>query len=188
MDLANAEALLRGLADRPLLFLLVVVLMSWLLEDATALAVGALASAMAVPTALAVTALMVGTVSGDMLLHGAGKLARRHPRVEAWLPRDGRLARFGRAPVAVVAARFVPGLRLPVYVGSGLAGMNSWHFALLVTATALLWVPLIFRAGQVTGAAPPLFIAALLLLLLAPRLLRRPAGWLLQRLRDRATP
>lgn len=179
---AEAEALLRLVAERPLLFFLLVVLMSWLLEDATALAVGGLARAMAIDPVLALAALLAGTVSGDLLLHGAGRLSRRHRAVLRLVPLDGRLAALGRSPLLVAAARFVPGLRLPAYVGSGVAAMNPWLFTFLVTATALLWVPLIFRLGGAAGQSLPLLFLCVLLVALAPRLLGAPLRRLALRL------
>jgi membrane protein DedA with SNARE-associated domain len=165
--------LLAGLVARPALFFLAVVLMSFLLEDATALAAGALAATGAVQAGLALAAVFTGIVLGDFLLHLAGRAARRSPRVARLLPPGSLRERLGQSVPLVAAARFVPGLRLPVYTGSGLAAMNPLLFLLAVTATAILWVPLLFGAGGQLMLAERggLLVVAVLALVALPWLL-----------------
>ncbi len=173
--LPDVTAWLAGLAACPALFFVAVVAATLVLEDATAIAVGALVAAMQVDMALALAALLFGTVLGDLLLHGAGRLGRGHPWVARRLARAPRVAGLARSVWLVAAARFVPGLRLPAYVGSGAAGMPVARFALVVTLTGLVWTPLPFLAGgQLAG--PPLWgvLAAVVLLpLVTRRCLRR---------------
>lgn len=169
---------LAGLVACPPLFFLGVVLATLLLEDLTALAVGALGAAMQVDPVLGLSALLFGTVLGDVLLHFGGRLGRGRPWVARRMASAPRVARLARSPWMVAAARVVPGLRVPSYVGSGVAGMPIPHFLLVVTATGLLWTPLLYLAGgELTGplawVALPLLALALLL---APRLSRRSAA------------
>jgi membrane protein DedA with SNARE-associated domain len=174
MTLPDPALLLSALAAEPIAFFLAVVALSFLLEDATAVAAGALASQMRVDPALALGAVMVGTVAGDLLLHGAGRLAGRWPLLARRVSAAGPLLRVGRSPALVAAARFVPGLRLPAYAGSGVARMPFAGFAAIVVLTGLLWTPLLFGAGSlVAGPGAGLLLAALVGgLVLAPRLLR----------------
>ena len=164
------------LVAEPLLFFMAVVLMSFLLEDATALAAGALAGQMQVDPALALSAVIAGTVAGDFLLHGMGRLALRWPVAERRVARAGRLVSIGRSPALVAAARFVPGLRLPAYAGSGLAGMSPLVFGAIVLATGLVWTPLLFGAGRLVMDAQGGLVLALLVgvLALLPGLLKQP--------------
>jgi membrane protein DedA with SNARE-associated domain len=176
MALPDPAILLGMLAAEPMLFFGAVVMLSFLLEDATALAAGALASRMQVDPALALSAVIVGTVAGDLLLHAAGRLAARWAPARRWVARGGRLLDVGKSPAMVAAARFVPGLRLPAYAGSGLVGMSPLVFGAIVLLTGLVWTPLLFGAGQLVmtaeaGIGLALAVAALML---APRLLKRP--------------
>lgn len=138
---------LAGLAACPALFFVAVVAATLVLEDVTAVAVGALVAAMRVDPALGLAALLFGTVLGDLLLHGAGRLGRGHPWVARKLAASPGAAGIGRSVWLVAAARVVPGLRVPAYVGSGVAGMPLARFILVVTATGLVWTPLLFLAG-----------------------------------------
>jgi membrane protein DedA with SNARE-associated domain len=166
--------LLAGLAACPAVFFLAVVVATLVLEDVTAVAVGALGAAMQVDPALGLAALLFGTVLGDLLLHAAGRLGRAHPWVVRRMAASPRVAALGRSAWVVAAARVVPGLRVPAYVGSGVAGMSPARFALVVSVTGLFWTPLLFLSGgALTGAGAWLGIAAIALLLpLGPRLVR----------------
>lgn len=175
MWLPDIEMGLAPLLGQPWLVFLGILLLTWLLEDATAVAAGALAMAGRVDPPLALAALLLGTVSGDLLLHGAGRLARRSPMVARLAARHCRLGQAGRSVAAVAAARFVPGLRLPAYVGSGVAGLPLAQFLLVVSLSALAWTPLLFLGGSAlteSGAVPWLAGGAIVALLLAPRLYR----------------
>lgn len=176
MTLPDPALFLGMLAAEPLLFFGAVVLLSFLLEDATALAAGALAGQMQVDPVLALSAVMAGTVAGDFLLFGMGRLAGRWSFAQRRVAGAGRLLSLGRSPVLVAAARFVPGLRLPAYAGSGLAGMSATVFGLIVLATGLVWTPFLFGAGQLVMDATGGVVLALVVvaLMLLPRLLKQP--------------
>jgi membrane protein DedA with SNARE-associated domain len=143
--------LLDSLAAQPIAFFLAVVALTLVLEDATALAAGAVAHQMRVDPVLALSAVMLGTMFGDALLHGAGRLAGRHPFIARRIARDGKLATSGRSIGVVAAARFVPGLRIPAYTGSGIARMQFPLFLAVVALTGLLWTPLLFWAGSLVS-------------------------------------
>jgi membrane protein DedA with SNARE-associated domain len=183
MPLADPLVLLEMLAAQPALFFGAVVLLSLLLEDATALAAGVLAGRMQVDPVLALAAVMAGTIGGDLLLYGAGRLAGRWAVVERWVRQGGKLSEVGRSPALVAAARFVPGLRFPAYTGSGLAGMSPLVFCGIVLGTGLVWTPFLFHAGRHVMSAEAgigLALVAVLLLLL-PHLLKGPLRRLLAR-------
>ena len=134
-----------------------IMLATFILEDAATIAVGLLASQGAVDPTLALIALVVGTASGDLAIHGIGRIAERHPvgrrllanakmqRVEAWLR--------GNAVPALAGARFVPGLRLPVYLMSGFVRVPFATCATVVIGVSAVWTPALFIIGQTTGAA-----------------------------------
>jgi len=132
-----------------------IMLATFILEDAATIAVGLLASQGAVDPTLALIALVVGTASGDLAIHGIGRIAERHPvgrrllanakmqRVEAWLR--------GNAVPALAGARFVPGLRLPVYLMSGFVRVPFATCATVVIGVSAVWTPALFIIGQTTA-------------------------------------
>jgi membrane protein DedA with SNARE-associated domain len=168
----DLDRLLLMLAAHPMLLFLLIAGLTLLLEDATALAAGGLAMAGRLDPALALSALLVGTIAGDLLLHGAGRLARRSRRVARWAARHKGVRRVGGSMLSVAAARFVPGLRFPAYVGSGIAGLGVVPVLAVVGATALIWTPGLFLFGQALVMAGPWVAgAAIAAMLLGPRLL-----------------
>ncbi|MBL8880656.1 MAG: alpha/beta fold hydrolase, partial [Phycisphaerales bacterium] len=52
---------------------------------------------------------------------------------------------------AVLAARFLPGTRFPVYVGAGIAGHHSGRFLMWAALAALLWTPLLVGLVSLFG-------------------------------------
>jgi membrane protein DedA with SNARE-associated domain len=143
--------------DSPVAVFVAIMLATFILEDAATIAVGLLASQGAVDPTLALIALVVGTASGDLAIHGIGRIAERLPlgrrllakarmqRVEAWLR--------GNAVPALAGARFVPGLRLPVYLMSGFVRVPFATCAGVVIGVSAVWTPALFIIGQKTGAA-----------------------------------
>jgi hypothetical protein len=56
-----------------------------------------------------------------------------------------------RGAVAVLAARFLPGARLPLYVAAGLLGRQTGRFVLWTALAALLWTPLLLLVTVLLG-------------------------------------
>jgi membrane protein DedA with SNARE-associated domain len=153
----TVTAALMPFTDSPVAVFAAIMLATFILEDAATIAVGLLASQGVVDPTLALLALVVGTASGDLAIHGIGRIAERHPlgrrllgndrmqRVEAWLR--------GNAVPALAGARFVPGLRLPVYLMSGFVRVPFGTCAAVVIGVSAVWTPALFILGQTTGAA-----------------------------------
>lgn len=103
----------------------------------------------------------------------------RIDRIEAWFETHGWKA--------VVAARFLPGTRLPVYLAAGVLGRRAGGFALWVLLAAIAWTPLIVLTVAVLGrgVVAPLerflgggwvtFVAALLVVWMVVRIAMRLA-------------
>ena len=144
-------------AMNPFLVVVGIIIATFLLEDAATVAVGLLASQMIVDPALAIAALVVGTVAGDLLLHLLGRFAgstrwagrlkatERVIKIEKWLQR--------RSLVAIAAARFLPGFRLPTFVASGFLRVPFSQVALVITGVTLVWTPGLFLISQSAGMA-----------------------------------
>ena len=94
---------------------------------------------------------LAGRLFGRALLeggHAPGWLARRLPAESLRAARE----RFDRhAPAALLAARFLPGTRLPIYVAAGAFGQRSGRFLLWTLIAALLWTPIAVLFVALTG-------------------------------------
>jgi membrane protein DedA with SNARE-associated domain len=128
-------------------------------EDLTLLGAGLLVQQGAVGLVAAMAACAFGIVSGDLGLWALGRyggpallgcpLVARHTgairldRLHAGL-RD-------RLPAVIVASRFAPGTRLPLYVAAGLAGTPVLKFGYWVAIATLLWVPPVVLLTAVLG-------------------------------------
>lgn len=157
MFVETVTAALMPFTTSPAAVFVAIMLATFILEDAATVAVGLLASQGLVDPALALVALVVGTASGDLAIHGIGRLAEHswigrrllaNPkvrRVEAWLQNN--------AVLALAGARFVPGLRLPVYLMSGIVRVPFTTCAAVVVGVSIIWTPGLFIIGQTTGAA-----------------------------------
>ena len=130
---ALAGSLAMGsLGDHQLATALAIAAGTLISEDLTCIATGLLIGRGELSAATGVTACFLGIFLGDLGLwaigHWLGRGASRWPWLGARLPRE-RLARLGdwlqrHAPAAIVTARFVPGLRLPLYVAAGAFGIT----------------------------------------------------------------
>ena len=138
-----------------LLQALAVVAGTFVLEDAATVvaAVEAQAGAISVPVALG--ALYVGIVLGDVGLYGLGALSARVRWARRWVPpermRTGRDWLNGRVFKVVLASRFLPGTRLPVYTACGFLGADFKQFALAAVAATLAWTSLLFTVSLAVG-------------------------------------
>lgn len=71
--------------------------------------------------------------------------AQRVTEVANWFDRRGW--------TTVLAARFLPGTRFPVYVAAGMLGRKSDRFLLWAFLAALLWTPLLVLLASILGEA-----------------------------------
>jgi membrane protein DedA with SNARE-associated domain len=120
-------------------------------EDVTCIAAGLLIARGQLGVAAGVGGCVVGIFVGDCGLwaigRGFGGAALRWP----WMARRiqaGRFREFGawlerHAAGAIVASRFLPGMRLPLYVIAGVVRIRASVFAVWSLVAALLWTPTI---------------------------------------------
>lgn len=131
------------------------VLGTFVSEDATCITAGLLARQGELHVAVAVLGSFLGIYLGDLGLWLLGKLlggrlARRFApdrfeRVAAWLDRRGA--------VALLASRFLPGTRLPLYVAAGMSGYGFGRFAGWTLLAAIAWTPLLVLGVALIGPA-----------------------------------
>ncbi len=138
-----------------------IVLSSYILEDPTTVLTGLLVKQGQLDWWVGLTGIFVGIFSGDLGLYAIGwvagrralrwrAVARRLPvhQVEAlgrWFDRHGW--------TAVLASRFIPGTRLPLYVAAGALGKEPLRFAAWTCLAVAIWAPAMLLLVVVLGGA-----------------------------------
>ena len=128
---------------------------SLILEDAATIGGGVLAAAGAVDPFAAVCVLVLGTSVGDLSLHFMGRWFARH----RWVVAHRASPRFAHASqllarwdwMLLAAARCIPGLRLPVYLASGVTKLPVRRSAATILVAGSLWTPALFGAAHFGG-------------------------------------
>ena len=128
-------------------------------EDLTCIAAGILAARGVVTAPEAVAACGLGIWIGDLCLWLLGRFAGSRVLtlpVVARLLRGGVLKRFGawfdaRAGRVILASRFSPGTRLPLYLAAGAARTKPARFAAWTAIAVALWAPVLVGGGVLIG-------------------------------------
>jgi len=125
-------------------------------EDAAVIGSAALAVADPPHAHIWLTACLVGLIASDLWKYGLGALAHRSaalarfaakPKVAA--ARDAVVRRLG---AALIAARFVPGTRVPLYLAAGYARAPFVKFATFVTLSGAAYVSLAYVVARTVGS------------------------------------
>jgi membrane protein DedA with SNARE-associated domain len=143
----------------PVLQVMVIILATFGSEDLTCITVGLLIGANQLDALTGLSGCFLGIFVGDLGLWLIGYLAGlgllQVSLVKRLLPSQRRtetLRRLDeRGAVALVAARFLPGARLPLYVASGLLGLSLRKFAYWTFLAALLWTPALVLLAALLG-------------------------------------
>ena len=128
------------------------------LEGETVLALAGVAAAHGYLSLPAVTAVAAcGAFLGDQACFYVGRryghrLLARFPKLAAKAPRVQALLRRWDAP-AVIALRFLYGLRTAGPIIIGTCGISPWRLALFNFIGVLLWAPLVAGIGYLAGYA-----------------------------------
>ena len=168
-----------------------ILLGTFVLEDAAtvAAAMRAQEGGIAIPVALA--ALYLGIVLGDLGLYGLGRLSARIGWIARLLPprRTRALGAWVGAHVfrVVFVSRFIPGMRLPTYTTCGYLRADFKRFAAAAVVATSIWTTLLFgvslRVGRLLiehlgawrwAGAIGFIVALLLTMRLAARLQEAP--------------
>ncbi|MEO6435815.1 MAG: VTT domain-containing protein, partial [Tepidisphaeraceae bacterium] len=130
-------------------------------EDLACIAAGQLVRADRLAWQLAVLGCFAGIYLGDLGLWFTGRTLGR--RVLRWRWLASRVSteqteRFGHwfdrnSAAAILCSRFVPGARLPMYVGAGALGRKGWAFAGWTFLAALIWTPIVVLLVALLGDA-----------------------------------
>ena len=134
---------------------ILILLGTFVLEDAATILAAMDVQVGKVTLAVALVALYVGIVLGDIGLYGLGRLAVATPWARRWAPPE----RFARSRdwlqthvvKVVFVSRFLPGARLPTYTACGYFRASFRHFALAAIGATLIWTTLLFGVSLRLG-------------------------------------
>ncbi len=132
---------------------------TFLSEDLTCISAGLLVRDLRLDPFVAVLGCIVGIFLGDLGLWLSGRMLGRRALGWTWIAKRipaASVERFGATfdrhmGKAVMASRFLPGTRLPMYLAAGVASRRSVAFAAWLFLAALIWAPLIVIAALILG-------------------------------------
>lgn len=135
--------ILKDLASSPYLQGLVAALATFVLEDPTTVTCGALVADQRMLFVTAFIGLTLGIAAGDLGLYSIGRFVGPSTVARGWLSQE-RLDRVKRwfdrnLLLAVMLSRFLPGTRLPTYIGAGIFQASAIRFLGAALAASLLW-------------------------------------------------
>ncbi len=139
----------------PLIQGVLILLGTFVLEDAATILAAMDVQVGQVTLALALVSLYLGIVLGDLGLYGLGRLAVATPLARRWAPPDrfttSREWLQKHVVKIVFISRFLPGARLPTYTACGYFRTNLAHFALAAIGATLIWTTLLFGVSLHLG-------------------------------------
>ena len=145
MDLSPETLLhwISTLPDDPLLILAAIAVLSLIVDSAALIVAAILVGNGTLGSFETIAVLSVALLAGDMAIYLFGRLAREHPRLEAWLNRD-QLEHMAtwleeRQIAVLVLSRFLPGSRSITYLACGFFQLSATRFALITGITGLVW-------------------------------------------------
>ncbi|MGE3181908.1 MAG: VTT domain-containing protein [Phycisphaerae bacterium] len=126
-----------------------IILFTFVSEDLACITVGMLIHDGKMDLWTGILGCTTGIFIGDLGLWLIGRLSSMHMLKWSWLQKrlpEKRLERLSewfdrRGWQMVLAARFLPGTRFPVYVGAGMLGRRALRFAVPALLAALIWTP-----------------------------------------------
>jgi membrane protein DedA with SNARE-associated domain len=155
--LTDVTQALFGLAGHdPLLQAAIIILATFVLEDAATVLAAMQVQSGAISLPLALASLYAGIVLGDLGLYGLGALSGRMPALARWIPparkQEGRDWLGDRVFQVVFVSRFIPGARLPTYTACGFLHASLRRFAMAAIVATLIWTSLLFGVSLKVGA------------------------------------
>jgi membrane protein DedA with SNARE-associated domain len=154
--LAGSIASLLALAGwSPLFQACAIILGTFILEDAATVGAAMQVEQGALSSVLALVALYIGIVLGDLGLYGLGRLSAGIPWIARFLPpqRQETIKAWLSVRIfkVVLVSRFLPGLRLPTYTTCGFVGADLQRFTLAAVVGTSCWTSLLFAISLKVG-------------------------------------
>lgn len=150
------SVLISTVSGNPFLLAAILFGATFIAEDVATIAAGVAVAQLDISPVAALAGVILGTAIGDISLYAAGRWGadtrlgnrlRARPdvqRAELWLKANA--LRF------VVAARFMPGFRLPVFTASGLARAPAGPVIAIIIVTTPLWTAALFEVARRAGS------------------------------------
>lgn len=140
--------LILDVTKHPLVLAGVILLSTYLLEDAAIISAALISIDGFISPELAFLALFIGIFTGDLGLYGLGRLLGKWSWLDKRIP-SGKVNRAGewlkqRVVWTILMVRLVPGLRLPSYVACGFFQYSFIYFTGLVFLASLVWTGVVF--------------------------------------------
>ncbi|AQU86620.1 hypothetical protein B0W47_03115 [Komagataeibacter nataicola] len=152
---ASLTAFLATAGASPIMQALAIIVGTFILEDAATILTAMQVRTGHVALWVALVALYIGIVVGDMGLYGMGRLAALWPPARRWitLPGGAREGKwFDRNVFRIVfISRFVPGARLPLYTACGFFHARFGLFCVAAIAATLIWTTMLFLVSLQVG-------------------------------------
>lgn len=181
--------LLEKLSDSPLLQGLLAAGGTFVMEDPTVITCGLLIADERMGFWTAVIGLSLGITIGDMGLYLIGRWFGPWVHRKQWVSEEkfeqAKRAIERNLVIAVVGSRFLPGTRIPVFVGSGLLGACPFRFLFVAILASLLWTIFLLSVTIRLGAVLLPFLGEMKWHVLAALLTGILAIGLVKRLRNR---
>lgn len=146
-----------GLHGAPVLQALLAAVCTFVLEDPTTIGSGLLVSDGRMSYWAALIGLVCGISLGDIGLYMLGRLAE--PKVRSWGFIDNeRMNAIGawfdsNVVGAVLASRFLPGMRLPTYTAAGILRVSPVKFMLTAVGSSVVWTIILLNLTIWLGEA-----------------------------------
>ncbi|KAA8389517.1 hypothetical protein FOH24_08185 [Acetobacter tropicalis] len=151
----SLEHFLAATTAYPAVQVLIVILATFILEDAATVLTAIQVKLHALGPFEALIALYVGIVLGDVGLYGMGYLAARWAPARRWVntpERDMQRQWLTEKLFKVVfISRFIPGTRLPLYTACGFFNAGLRTFTLATLAATLIWTSALFALSLRIG-------------------------------------
>lgn len=148
---------LLNLSSQPAWIFVAIILSSYLLEDMAIVAAALLATEQLISVPLAVSAIMIGIISGDIGLYIVGYIANKHQGLKRKLLSNARHDYFSNMLNRhllknILMIRFIPGLRFVCYTSCGLLNIHPGRFVLGISIASALWVSVVFSVIYLMGS------------------------------------
>ncbi|RFD20431.1 hypothetical protein DY926_06130 [Komagataeibacter melaceti] len=139
----------------PFVQAMAIIIGTFILEDAATIMTAMQVRTGHVDIMVALVALYIGIIVGDMGLYGMGRLGALWPPARRWitLPGGAREGKwFDRNVFRIVfISRFIPGARLPLYTACGFFHARFGLFCVAAVLATLIWTSLLFAASLQVG-------------------------------------
>ncbi len=134
---------LQGGFDSPFFIAIYLAISTFILEDVSTISAAILVLEGKISWQLALLAVYVGIIAGDVGLFLLGKLALHNQWARSFLDKNGVKDAKNwlekNMVSSVIAARFLPGMRLPTYSACGFFGLSFWKFFIATGGAGSLW-------------------------------------------------